>query len=581
MEPHLHAMLGTLSVHAQLGLVVVFAAALLESVAVIGIFFPGSTLVVAGMSDMSPARFCSVNVLSATAWAGAHLVPGALFGASIQLAGAVSARLLVLLLLLVGSGWLIWRAVRLAHGRLVPILVRARDRFVEWARSGSHLQHRVTLALFDPERSESPALLVAAVVLVASAWLFLGVLEDVLSRESLVQFDQAVFRALQSLRTAWVDGLMVAITEVGSVRVAVPVIGAVGLLLVVKRCWRTLAYWFAAVGFAQVLVWVLKVAVGRTRPSPVYTGIEQYSFPSGHATSAIVLYGFLAFLLARGRGAVFKVVVSAVVAGLILMIAFSRLYLGAHWFSDVLAGLSAGLAWVALLAIAYTHHVRAHNLRTPALALTSLGVLLLASAIQIGTHHAIDVARYRAPPSATPTLVDHWAEMGWRSLPAFRTDLGGDSEEPMALQWAGLKADLLSVLGKASWQPPPPWSPRAVLLWLLPHPPIEQLPVLSKLNRDEPQALVLTRVADPQSRLVLRLWRTDHEVLPPSAEHPRPLWLGTVTLERLRHPAGLFTITQTDPNVAAALGKIVQDLADPSLAVVRRDRLEGSVLLAW
>lgn len=667
MESHLHALISYLSGHSQLGLVVIFTASLLESVAVIGTFFPGSTLVfaggvliglgilspgwtatvavagailgdgfsfwlgrryhdrirtmrlfkryatlfdrgesyfasngassifvgrflgpvrsivpvVAGMSDMSPTRFYAVNAVSALAWAAAHLTPGALFGASIQLAGAVSSRLVVLLILLVVSGWLVWRAVRLVHGRLAPVLVRARNRVVGWARSGSHLRHRATLALFDPDRSESPALLVAAVVLVASAWLFLGVLEDVLSSDPLVQFDQAVFHALQSLRTTWVDGLMVAVTEVGSVRVAVPVIGAVGLLLTVKRCWRTLAYWLAAVGFAQVVVWVLKLSVARTRPSPLYAGIEQYSFPSGHATSAIVLYGFLAFLLARGRSAGYKVVVSAVAAGLILMIAFSRLYLGAHWFSDVLAALSVGLAWVALLAIGYTHHVRDHILRTPALAVTSLSALLLASAIQIGTQHEIDVARYSAGPHATPTLIEHWAEAGWRLLPTFRTDIEGDSEEPLALQWARPAAELLTVLEKAGWRSPPPWTLKASLLWLLPHPPIEQLPVLFEFNREAPQAIVLTRVVDAQSRLVVRCWPSDREVLPPSAEHPRPLWLGTVSVERLRHPAAMFTIARTDPDFASPLGELGKDLAGQPVTVARRKRLEGPVLLAW
>ncbi|MEO6660938.1 MAG: phosphatase PAP2 family protein, partial [Burkholderiaceae bacterium] len=464
---------------------------------------------------------------------------------------------------------------------LALTLVCARGRVVGWARSRSHLQHRVTLALFDPERSESPTLLVAAVLLVASAWLFLGVLEDVLSGDPLVQFDHAVFSSLQGLRTAWVDGLMVAITEVGSVRVAVPVIGAVALLLAAKRCWRTLAYWFAAVGFAQVLVWALKLSVGRARPSPIYAGIEQYSFPSGHATSAIVLYGFLAFLLARGRSARFKAVVSAMAAGLALLIAFSRLYLGAHWFSDVLAGLSVGLGWVALLAIAYTHHVREDNLRTPALAITSLGVLVLASALQIGTQHDIDVARYGVRPHAMPTLLGHWPEAGWRTLPAYRIELGGDAEEPLALQWAATEPQLLKTLDDVGWRTAPPWTLQSSLLWLLPNPPIEQLPVLSKLNQDVPQKMVLTRTVDAQSRLVLRLWPSGHVVAPRTADHATPLWLGMVSIERLQHPAAVFTIARTDPNFGVAVNELGKDLAGKAPSLVWHEQRGVPLLLVW
>ncbi len=667
MESHLHALIAYLSGHAALGLAMVFAASLLESVAVIGIFIPGSTLVftggvliglgilapgwtagaaitgailgdgfsfwfgrryhdgirtmpllkryatlfkrgedyfatrgassifigrflgpvraivpvVAGMSDMSPLRFYTVNVVSALAWAAAHLAPGALFGASLQLAGAISSRLAILLLLVVVGGWLLWKAVRLAYGQLAPVIVRARDRVVLWARSGSRLPHRVTLALFDPERAESPALLAAAVMLVAGAWLFLGVLEDVLAGDPLVRFDHAAFTSLQSLRTPWVDGLMVAITEVGSVRVAVPVIGAVALLLAIKRCWRTLAYWFAAVGFGQALVWVLKLSVARTRPSAIYTGIEQYSFPSGHATSAIVLYGFLAFLLLQGRSARWKLAGSAIAAGLILMIAFSRLYLGAHWFSDVLAGLSVGVAWVSLLAIAYTHHVREVKLRTPALAFTSLGALLLASAIQISTQHTADVTRYRPQPPPEPSLLDNWLNTGWRALPAYRTEAGGDVEDPLVLQWVATDTDLIKALEGAGWTIPPPWTFKDALLWLLPHPQIEKLPILPKLNQDRPQTITLSKVVDGQSRLVVRFWLSGREGLAPSSEQPRKIWLGTVTMERLTHPATAFTIAQTDPDIVSALHALEKDLASRSVAMAWRARGSQPVLLVW
>lgn len=667
MESHLHSLIGYLSAHPHLGLGAVFAASLLEAVAVIGIFFPGSTVVfaggvlvglgaldpgwtaaaavigavfgdgfsywlgrryhariralgffrrhallldrgeayfasdgassvfvgrfigplrsivpvVAGMSDMPPLRFAIVNIVSALAWAAAHLAPGVLFGASLQLAGAISSRLAVLLVLAAGMAWLVWRSVRLAHGQLWPVILRGRDRIVAWARAGSRWPQRALLALFDPRRPESPALLAFAIMLVASAWLFLGVLEDVLSGDPLVQLDQAVFAMLQSLRTGWVDGLMVAITEIGSARVAVPVIVAVALLLALRRCWRTLAYWFAAVGFAQALVWVLKVSIGRTRPSAVYTGIEQYSFPSGHATSAIVLYGFLAFLLARGQSTRVKGGLSAAAALLIVLIAFSRIYLGAHWFSDVLAGLSAGLAWVALLAIAYTHHVRDERVAVRSLAIVSLGTLVLAAAAHIGAQHAADMARYRPRPAAVAGPLDHWLDAGWRTLPMARTDIGGDPEEPLALQWAGTAEDVVRVLGASGWQPPPPWAPNTSLLWLLPHPSIEQLPVLPKFHQDQPQAIMLTKIVDDRRRLVARLWPSGHVVDPHATDRPRPLWLGMVTIERLTHPAGAFTVARTDPDYARALRQLEQELASQGLAVALRDRRGVPVLLAW
>ena len=106
-----------------------------------------------------------------------------------------------------------------------------------------------------------------------------------------------------------------------------------------------------AVGFlgAQLLTWLLKATFERPRPSfgdPVATA-GWFSFPSGHALSSIALYGALAYLLAgavrsrRARAAGF-----AGVALLVAAIGFSRLYLGVHYLTDVLAGYSAGLAWL-------------------------------------------------------------------------------------------------------------------------------------------------------------------------------------------------------------------------------------------
>ncbi|HEY8906352.1 MAG TPA: bifunctional DedA family/phosphatase PAP2 family protein, partial [Rhodoferax sp.] len=332
--------------------------------------------VVAGMSDMPVFKFMLVNFLSAMAWASAHLLPGVLFGASLQLAGAVSSRLLILLLgvaLVVGLGAVLSRLVR---RRVWPLVSRQRDRSVAWARDRTGVWPRVILSLFDPLRAESFGLLVAAVLLLGGAWVFLGILEDVLSNDALVQFDHLVFTTLQHLRSAWADRVMITATELGSAPVALAVMAAVSVLLVLKSCWRTLAYWLVAMGFAQGLVWVLKMTLGRARPIAMYTGADQFSFPSGHAASSIVLYGFLAFLLTRHQPPTVRWLIGLLAASLVGLISFSRLYLGAHWLSDVLASLSLGTTWVALLCIAYTQHVRGERLPAWPLVLTAMGALL-------------------------------------------------------------------------------------------------------------------------------------------------------------------------------------------------------------
>lgn len=533
---------------------------------------------VAGMSGMPVARFTAVNVLSAIAWAAAHLLPGVLFGASLQLAGAVSSRLAVLLGAVAAAVWLCVVALRLVLRGARPFFIAGRDRAVDWAHKRTGMRSRVMLSLLDPMRPESTGLLVAAIVLLSSAWMFFGILEDVVSNDPLVHLDQIVFATLQHLRTPWVDRLMIVSTEVGSARVALPVIVAVALLLMLKRCWRTLGYWLSTVAFAQALVWVFKLTLGRARPTAIYDGVERFSFPSGHVASSIVLYGFLAVLIARGRVPPVKWTAALTALLLIGFVSFSRLYLGAHWMSDVLGSLTLGTAWVALLSFAYLQHARNEHVPVLSLAGVALGTLLLAGAAAVATQYTVDVVRYAPQPAAAPVMLADWQTTGWRQLPARRTEVNGDHEEPFTVQWAGTGDRIAAVLERGGWRQPPPWTLRATASWLLPGTPVDQLPLLAKFHQGAPEALSFEKVLDPAQRLVLRLWPSGHDI-EVVGETPSVLWMGMVTVERIQHPASSFTLALTDPDFNATLAQFVASLPPQGPSWDRVHRHAGTVLL--
>jgi len=109
-----------------------------------------------------------------------------------------------------------------------------------------------------------------------------------------------------------------------------------------------------------VLASVIKVLVGRPRPPlfPVnpadfFPVINQYSFPSGHVLFFVVFFGFvgyMAWLHFSGRSCM---IVIAICSALILLIAPSRVYLGAHWASDVIGSYVIGVLWLIILVLAY------------------------------------------------------------------------------------------------------------------------------------------------------------------------------------------------------------------------------------
>ena len=516
--------------------------------------------VVAGMSDMPLLRFTLVNVLSAVAWSGVHLLPGALFGASLQLAGAVSSRLLTLLALGVGLVWLCAVLVRLGHRIAWPIARRQCSRMVNWAHGKSGVLPRVALTLLDPARPASSGIFIAGLMLLGGFWLFLGTLQDVMSSDPLVQLDHAVFTALQQLRTGWVDNLMIGATELGSATVAMAVIASVSAVLMFKRCWRTLAYWLGAAVFTQALVWVLKVTLARERPVAMYAGMDSFSFPSGHVATSAVLYGFLAFLVARQQSPRIKWAVTVLVMALVGAIAISRLYLGAHWLSDVLASLGLGMAWVALLSIACTQQLGDRRLPARAVSVAALGAQIVAGAAVITAHRAGDAARYAVRAAAAPTLLVDWPVHGWQRLPSRRSEVDGDHEEPLSIQWVGSADHVARVLAAMGWRSPPPWTMQTALLWLLPSADAGQLPVLAKLHGGQSPAMTFEKVIDSAHREVIRLWRTPYQVSA-SGDAQAPLWIATLTLERVAHPAGAGTLALTDPFAASLttpLAKMLQ-----------------------
>ncbi|MCW5736454.1 MAG: phosphatase PAP2 family protein [Enhydrobacter sp.] len=131
------------------------------------------------------------------------------------------------------------------------------------------------------------------------------------------------------------------------------------LLWVARLPGLMLPLWIAFLG-AQATGWSLKFLVGRTRPAflEVASAISP-SFPSGHSLGSIVVYGFLAFVLARhGPRGTLAIAAPAMLVALVLLIGFSRMFLSVHYASDVLGGFLVGGLWL-LVAIALSERTTA------------------------------------------------------------------------------------------------------------------------------------------------------------------------------------------------------------------------------
>ncbi len=191
-----------------------------------------------------------------------------------------------------------------------------------------------------------------AVGLVASlaAIGFVRLAAAVTGRAAMVRFDLALANALHGAATEGGVNALRALTNLGS-GTALGILGVVVLVTLLARKERILAIaWTVAMVGGGVLNYGLKSMFERPRPvfpNPFITA-GSWSFPSGHSMSTLIASGMLAYViisLVPGRGTRNTVIVAAIVWT--IFIGFSRMYLGVHYFSDVVAGFAAGTVWLA------------------------------------------------------------------------------------------------------------------------------------------------------------------------------------------------------------------------------------------
>ncbi len=288
------------------------------------------TAVLAGAARMPYGRFMLYNALGAVCWAGVVGALGYVFGRNLPRLehymgqASLAAALLVALVVGLVLGWRWFERNRTS-------LVTRTARFARGEYLGLHL----TLGL---------------VISLAGLWVFAGVTEDVIHHDPLTQFDVALLDWLHARATATGYAVFNAISLLGSPVTLTILALAVALLLAARRELIVLAGWLAAFAGGGLLDVVLKLVIRRPRPPGAAAFLQHFSwsFPSGHAMASLIGYGVLAYVLTllwiHRRSAQIAVVLGA--ALLIIAIGFSRLYLGVHYFSDVVGGYAAGVLWL-------------------------------------------------------------------------------------------------------------------------------------------------------------------------------------------------------------------------------------------
>lgn len=203
--------------------------------------------------------------------------------------------------------------------------------------------------IWDASRPLALSLVCSASFLILFAWLSEEVFEGELQR-----FDMSVRMKVHEFFSPQLTKFMQGMTFLGSIGFLTALF-AVIVTVWLARGMKRPAVWLAIAVVGSVILDVsLKLSFHRTRPVPFVGAVPlTYSFPSGHALSSFCFYGVLAGLLcARIQSQTIRISVWTASAALVLAIGLSRIYLGVHYPTDVLAGYIAAAAWVSTLLFA-------------------------------------------------------------------------------------------------------------------------------------------------------------------------------------------------------------------------------------
>lgn len=541
----------------------------------IGRFVPGVKAVVpglAGMMGMDAWHFTWINIISAVAWAGAHLFPAILAGAALSFLGAISTRLMMMAALLIVALLFIGWVVKWSMLWLSPKLAEVRATFTGAARAHQNSLVRWLGRTFTPDHPRPVAMLIAALVIAVALPLVLLIASELGANEPMVLADNAISNFVGSLRTNFGDRLMIAITMLGDGVVLTPVVLAVSASLAIRKAWVPFFGLLGATVSAAVFVPSIKFLVHRARPMDIYSGVSSLSFPSGHATTNTVFYLILAYLVAHLLPRWGQVMVYSLALTFIAAIGFSRIYLGAHWPTDVAAGLLFGAALCSAYVLIFGERDENEGgLRLGGIALLAL---LAAGGLHLASGYDRALAFYAKPAKVETVSIQDWLSGSWQKQPARRIDLGGESEEPLTLQIAGTQGAVANGLQKAGWQEQPRFVLRDIPAYFSAQANITQLPVLPVLNDGLAPDLSFTRLeaGANDKRQVLRLWRTTTQLN--GSAGSTSLYLGSIVEEVQSTPLGAFSLARATDNYVPT--KVELASIFPSARMVQNPQQNGN-----
>lgn len=518
----------------------------------------------AGLARMNQIKFTVFNIASAIVGSFVYLLPGMALGLGLQFTGAMTWRLVIFVLLLTFVVWLCYEAARRAARWLTasgPIFaVRLHDWARDPARRQSRLERGVAWLLIpfvDPRHRATVAMALLGVIALGAFDGMTILLGDVIGGEPITHVNVAVGNFLSDLHTRWADHLMAAVMGLGDGPVLLPLVGAVLLVLLLRRDWVVTGYWALTAAFAYATALVLERVVPLPSAAAVASGSS--AFPSAHAAIWVIVIGYLAILcLPTVSAARWRLAILFAASVFVALISIAQLYFGRLVISSLAGGLLLGLGWLLVLTVVTRRHIpRPSPNWGRVLGLSAFAVIAVAGSVSFALQTDDPTRRYAPPEVQRLISGNEWRESDWQELPSFRSDFLGNESEPLNAQIGGSLDSLRDAALAAGWRDPPDWGVVQVVTLLTAAGSADAAarPVLPRLWNGKVEAIILIK-PQGERRLVLRLWESGFRLAPDGV----PLYLGTAEQEAER-PAIVFGSIHLPPR-AAGFDQAAAELAE-------------------
>ena len=273
-----------------------------------------------------------------------------------------------------------------------------------------------------------------------------------------------------------------------------------------------------------------------------------------------------------------QALVAATAAIIVIVISYTRLYLGVNWFSDVGGGLLVALILTSIfgVALATMHHLRIKPL---GLLGVSLVTFLVAGGLHINTNFAASELAYAPQDKMISYPLADWSNTNWSKLPARRIDISGKTKELFIIQWIGSIDSLKAAIEKQKYRSFEIWTLRDSLLYLDPHAPLDTLAPRPATHEGlKAKLTAVLPIADKvPARLTLRAFQSN--VLAKDTGDQR-VYLVSLTHETLHSQFNMFALPmgeQASVDEAKLLETALK--SDPSIEVLGEKQVGGSPVI--